>query len=60
MFLAAPKPAHQFGGPEMQAKVQLAREKVVAATQPAAARLQPSAAADLVSAATTSIESRDR
>jgi hypothetical protein len=58
--LAASKPAYQFGGPQMQAKVQIAREKVVAATQPAAARPQPSAAADLVSAATTSIESRER
>jgi hypothetical protein len=44
----------------MQAKVQMAREKVVAATQHTAARPQPSAAAELISAATTSIESRER
>jgi hypothetical protein len=44
----------------MQAKVQVAREKVVAATQPAAARPQQSAAADLINSATTSIESKER
>ena len=48
------------GSAEMQAKVQVTREKVVAATQPAASRPQQSAAADLINAATTSVESRDR
>jgi hypothetical protein len=58
--LSAQKPAPQLGGAGMQAKVQMAREKVVAAALPAAARSQPSAAADLISAATTSTESRER
>ena len=48
------------GSAEMQAKVQVTREKVVAATQPAASRPQQSAAADLINAATTSVESRER
>jgi hypothetical protein len=54
------KPSIRIGGPEMQEKVRVTREKVVAATQPTAALVQKSAAQDLISEATTSAESRDR
>jgi hypothetical protein len=58
--LSPSKSADHLGGTEMRAKVQMAREKVVAAAQLGASRSQPSAAADLISAATTSMESRER
>jgi hypothetical protein len=48
------------GGTDMRAKVQAAREKGVAATLPAAVRPQQSAADDLINAASTSVESRER
>ena len=56
----ASKTASKFGGPDMREKVQATLDKVMAATQPAAARVQPSAAHDIIAAATTSVESRER
>jgi len=58
--LVASRTSPNYGGPEMRQKVQATRDKLVAATQPSAARPQASAVQDIISAATTSAESRER